>query len=86
MLAGTNKKSAKNITDEDSFKKGAWNGYKNKENSVQMVTRSRSDCVSQIPRRNVTYKQTLIHFESCSLEKPVTETNSSLHQAAIQHK
>ena len=31
MLAVTNKKTATNITDKDSFKKGAWNGYKNKE-------------------------------------------------------
>jgi len=50
--------------------------------SVQIVTRSRSDSVSQIPR-DVTYKQTLLHFETCSLEKPVTETDSSFCQAAI---
>ena len=84
MLAVTNKKTATNITDEDSFKKGAWNGYKNKQ-SVQIVTR-RSDSVSQIPRCDVTYIQTLIHFEICSLERPVTETISSFCPAAIQHK
>jgi hypothetical protein len=42
MLAVTNKKTATNITDDDSFKKGAWNGYKNKE-SVQIISSSRSD-------------------------------------------
>jgi hypothetical protein len=52
---------------------------------VQIVTR-RSDSVSQIPRCDVTYIQTLIHFEICSLERPVTETVSSFCPAAIQHK
>jgi len=45
MLAVTNKKTGTNVTDDDSFKKGAWNGYKNKE-SVQIIIRSRSDSVS----------------------------------------
>jgi hypothetical protein len=61
VLAVTNKKTATNITGEDGFKKEAWNGYKNKE-SVQIITRSRSDTKPNLLLRCDIYTQSCHKF------------------------
>jgi hypothetical protein len=68
MLAMASKKIVTNVTDEDSLKKGSWNGYKNKE-SLQIITRRTNDSVSSVLPCEVIYThvrahtKTLIRFE-----------------------